>query len=176
MAIPRTNMENPEPVVDMRARSVGPGFGNPFTARGIRWLVVLLIPIGLGLALLLIPIGLWAQNPRHVITSHPRMWLNNTIADTWDPTNFPGGGTNGRLAAIVSRICGNSSCSVAGTSATAYADFQGLLTLAPTAGSGLSGFSIAAEGGLATMQAYEFVYLVFHTLGNDTLANPYAAS
>src|ERR1022692_3120526 len=127
-------MENPEIVVDMRDRSDGPGFGSPFTARGIRWSALLIM-----LTLLLIPIGLWAQNPRHVITSHPRMWLNNTIADTWDPTNFPGGGTNGRLAAIVSRICGNSSCSVAGTSATAYADFQGLLTLAPTAGSGLSG-------------------------------------
>ena len=130
------------------------------------------------LAALLSVVVAWGQNPRSVITTHPRLWLNNTIADTWDPTHFSGGGTKGRLAAIVSRICGNSSCSVAGTSAAAYADFKTVLNL--TRGSGGSSSpnfgAYGDEGSLVWMQSYAFAYLVYHTLGNDEQANPYAAA
>jgi hypothetical protein len=50
----------------------------------------------------------WGQNP---ISSHPRLLINDQIPDTWDPADYPGGGTNGRLKAISDRIISGAAAS-----------------------------------------------------------------
>jgi hypothetical protein len=108
----------------------------------------------------------FSQNPRHVIATHPRMLLNDTITDTWEPAKT-------RLTAVTQRICGNSACSIAGSSATAFSDWGTMKAIL----SGSPSYSFAHDEGLTiNAQAWSFAYLLYHKLGNDTAANPYAAA
>ena len=112
-----------------------------------------------------------AQTP---ISGHPRLLINDQIADTWDPSGFAGSGS-GRLSAMVSRICGNSACSVAGTSAAQYADWTGFIGELPiSAGNPYLGG--APDGNLSLIKNYALAYALYHKSGNDAAANPFAAA
>src|ERR1035441_5607548 len=111
---------------------------------------LLIFPIIAGSAL--------AQTP---ISGHPRLLINDQIADTWDPSGFAGSGS-GRLSAMVSRICGNSACSVAGTSAAQYADWTGFIGELPiSAGNPYLGG--APDGNLSLIKNYALARSEEHT-------------
>ena len=96
---------------------------------------------------------------------HPRLLLNDNVSDTWDP-GFPGGGVNGRLAAIAARAnSGN---------ATATADWATLRGLATTGITPTAFRNGADEQSLDFVMAYGLTYLLYHKLADDASANPYA--
>lgn len=126
------------------------------------------------IALLILASSALAQNPRHVIATWPRMLINDEIPDTWDPVHFPGAG-NGRLSAIVSRTCGNSACSIAGTSAQAFADFNSLRNVVDLTNPAIPSYGNAADEGLVfSAMDWAYAYQIFHKLGNDAIADQYA--
>lgn len=99
-----------------------------------------------------------------IAPSHPRLLLNDTVSDTWDP-GYPGGGINGRLSAIAARANGGN--------VAAAADWASLRALAPTGGT--PNFANASdEGNLDGVLVYALNYLLYHKLGNDASADPYA--
>ena len=100
--------------------------------------------------------------------AHPRLLLNDTVKDTWDPGSYPGNGTSGRLAAITDRVSGGN------TAATA--DWGTLRTLAPTGGTPSAFGNVQDEASLDQVMAYGLSYLIYHRAGNDASANPYAAA
>ena len=102
-----------------------------------------------------------AQTP---IPGHPRLLINDTIADTWDATNYPGGGTKGRLAAIAARRTG-----------TASADWDYYMGAPPSSVSppNLGG---APDGNLSQVLYDCFAYAVYFKAGMPSTANLYAAA
>ena len=66
------------------------------------------------LVILLLPYAASAQNTWSVISGHPRLLINDTITDTWEPAKT-------RLAAIEQRVMGGN--------ATATSDFAMLLNV-----------------------------------------------
>ncbi len=105
-------------------------------------------------------------NPRSVVLTHPRLWWG-TFPDTWEAGKT-------RNAAVVSRICGDSTCSIAGTSATAFSNWNSslkpLLTGSPSFG------SAGDEGLVAAVMSWSFAYQLHHLNGNDSLAAPFAST
>lgn len=100
-----------------------------------------------------------AQNPRHVLAGHPRMFMNSTIADTWQ-------GPTSRLDARSALMFGGN--------ATAVADFNTLKALCTS--SAPTFYNVGDEGYMNTPFAYSMLYQVYHHAGNDATANPYAAA
>ncbi len=98
-----------------------------------------------------------AQNP---IPAHPRMILNDTVADTWESGKS-------RLAAVSQRALGGN--------ATAAADFTSLKTYLTSSSPSLGQYS-STDANLNIVLDYGLAYLVYHKAGNDTAANPYAAA
>lgn len=116
-------------------------------------------------AVLLLCGKMCGQNPRHAITGHPRLLINDTIADTWAPAGYPGGG-KGRLSALVNRVMAGGA---------AHSDFTAFLSELPTTpGNPFLGQS--PDANLSLVLNYAFAYAMYHKAGNDTAANPYAAA
>ena len=89
-----------------------------------------------------------------VIPAHPRLMLNDTVADTWEPSKS-------RLQAIVGRI-------MAGGNATAITDFSTLQSLITSAVPGVGDHNNDAN--LDQLLAYAFAYQTYHYNGDDTTA------
>ena len=98
------------------------------------------------------------QNPGHVIAGHPRLLINDAIADTWEPAKT-------RLTAIEQRVMGGS--------APAAADFATLLAVV-RANPSLS--SSSPQGNITAALDYGFAYLMYHKAGKDATANTFAAA
>ncbi len=103
----------------------------------------------------------FAQNPRSVLSSHPRMMINDTIADTWQPNLS-------RLAAISQRA-------LSGGSPQAITDFT-TLRAGITSTLPLFGNSSNEDANLNLLLNYALTYQIYHKAKQDTVANPYAAA
>ncbi len=103
-----------------------------------------------------LPLG--AQNP---VPSHPRLILNDRIADTWEPAKS-------RLAAIQQRVLGGN--------AAATADFTQLRSYLSTSGTPPLSNSSSTDANLNLLLGNAFAYAVYHKAGNDATANLYAAA
>ncbi len=101
------------------------------------------------------------QNPRHVLDHHPRMMINDTVPDTWEPAKT-------RLAAITQRLTGRGN-------AAAMADFENLKKgiAAPNPDFGNSSNE---DANLNLLLDYAFAYAVHHKAGDDKTANGFAAT
>ena len=118
-------------------------------------------PLRLAALFALLAGAIHAQNPRHVISGHPRLMLNDTIADTWEPSKT-------RLTAVTERM-------TAGGNATAIAEFNtlkaGITNPTPSFGE-----SSNEEGNMNRLLNYAFAYMILHKSGDDAAANVYAAN
>jgi hypothetical protein len=117
-----------------------------------RFLQLLAIIIVLAVPFLLTP--LFGQNPRSVITTHPRLLMNDTVPDTWEPGKP-------RLTAVQQRAFG-----------AASADLASLKKLASSANPTF--YNANDEGALNSVLAYAMLYAIYHKAGQDSTANPYA--
>jgi hypothetical protein len=105
---------------------------------------------------------MFGQNTWNVIAGHPRLMINDTVADTWSP-----GMT--RLAAVAQRVMN-------GGNTAAQADFATLLAGIPTGVVPLFADSSNEDANLNRLLDYALAYALYHKAGNDTAANPYAAT
>jgi hypothetical protein len=103
---------------------------------------------------------MWGQNPRQVLTGHPRLLLNDTVADTWSPSQS-------RLAAVTKRV-------MPGGNPTAITDFTNMLAGIPTTGK--PDFVESPDANLSLSLDYFAAYALYHKAGNDAAANRYAAA
>jgi len=105
-------------------------------------------------------LSMWGQtNPRSVILSHPRLLINDTLTDTWQPP--------------AKRLAARSALALGGN-ATAAADLASLKALC--ASSTPSFYNSTDEGYSNSVMAYALIYAYYHYAGNDVTANPYAAA
>lgn len=100
------------------------------------------------------------QNPRHVFAGHPRLMLNDTVADTWSP-----GMT--RLAAVTQRV-------MTGGKAAAMADVAALKA-GITSATPQFGDSSNEDANLNLLLNYAFAYAVYHKAGDNAAANVFAS-
>ncbi len=105
--------------------------------------------------------SLFGQNPRSVLSSHPRLILNDTIPDTWQPGQT-------RLSAVVQRVTG-------GGATQAAADF-GVLKSGLTSTTPDFGNSSNEDANLNLLLNYALAYQIYHKAKQDNLANSYAAA
>jgi len=111
-------------------------------------------PLLLVTGTLLSTISLYGQNPRSVITTHPRLLINDTTRDTWEPSKT-------RLSAVEGRALGVGS-----------ADLASLKALSSSANPTF--YNILDEGALNSVLGYGLLYAIYHKAGQDSTANPYA--
>jgi len=98
-----------------------------------------------------------AQNPRHVVSGHPRLLINNTVTDTWQPA--------------ATRLAARSALALGGD-ATAAANFATLKALCTS--NNPTFYNSTDEGYSNSVMAYAYVYAIYHYAGQDSTANSYA--
>lgn len=103
---------------------------------------------------------LHAQNTWNVVANHPRLMINNSVPDTWEPAKD-------RLSAIVERCTGGN---LAATN-----DFNYVMSLAAPPTPQFANFS-NEDGNLNLLLVYALSYAIHHKAGNEAVANPYAAA
>jgi hypothetical protein len=98
------------------------------------------------------------QNPGHVVTGHPRLLINDAIADTWEPAKT-------RLTAIEQRVMGGN--------ATATSDFAALVSVV---NANLPLGNNSPQGNITAALDYGFVYQMYLKAGQTSKANAVAAA
>ena len=98
---------------------------------------------------------------------HPRLLLNDCIADTWDSAHYPGGGSRGRLSAVAARVAAGH---------PANEDWKQFINQMTTSGNPKETdfFSGSTDGRLALANAYSFAALLYHKQGDDGTGSKFA--